>query len=368
MNASPIFSVIMPTLNSERTIRIALQSIRSQTIGGENLEILVIDGGSTDSTTSIAAEFGARIIPNPRVQPECAKHEGLLHARGRIALFLDSDEAFTDPRAMEKRLRVLDSEPDVLFVMSGGYRKPEGAPCINDYINLFSDPFSYFMYRISADARFYLPSLVKTYSVERENEDCVVFSVGRGTPFPLADLSAGHSLDLDRLRTVCHAQLATVDIVPLAFMLLVRETGRFAVLKDDVIVHYASDTLQKYLHKLEWRVIVNLHYADREKAGAGFSTRERAQPWAFRLKKYLFIPYGLLVVPASIDAIRMVCRSRCTAALLHPLLTLFVVWKLLWHLWLRTLGLRPTLKPYGARQEALGGRQRASVRAAEINN
>jgi len=45
----------MPTLNAARTIERALQSIRSQTIPKDQLEILVIDGGSTDATREIAA-------------------------------------------------------------------------------------------------------------------------------------------------------------------------------------------------------------------------------------------------------------------------------------------------------------------------
>ena len=43
---SPSISVIMPAYNAERTIELALRSIRMQTIA-EQIEILVIDGGST---------------------------------------------------------------------------------------------------------------------------------------------------------------------------------------------------------------------------------------------------------------------------------------------------------------------------------
>ncbi len=47
---SIFFSMIMPVLNSQRTIEKALSSIREQDFPQERIEILVIDGGSKDRT------------------------------------------------------------------------------------------------------------------------------------------------------------------------------------------------------------------------------------------------------------------------------------------------------------------------------
>ena len=49
-----VITVVMPTYNSEHTIEKALQSIRNQTYPQDSIEILVVDGGSTDKTLSIA--------------------------------------------------------------------------------------------------------------------------------------------------------------------------------------------------------------------------------------------------------------------------------------------------------------------------
>ena len=69
---SPSISVIMPAYNAERTIELALRSIRMQTIA-DQIEILVIDGGSTDATREIAQRYGATILENPHRLPEPAK-------------------------------------------------------------------------------------------------------------------------------------------------------------------------------------------------------------------------------------------------------------------------------------------------------
>jgi glycosyltransferase involved in cell wall biosynthesis len=54
-----LVSVIVPTRNSEKTIETCLESIRRQTY--PNIEIIVIDAYSRDSTRKIAEKYGARI-------------------------------------------------------------------------------------------------------------------------------------------------------------------------------------------------------------------------------------------------------------------------------------------------------------------
>ena len=48
-----ILTIIMPTYNSENTIRFSLESIKKQSFGTDEIECLVIDGGSTDSTLEL---------------------------------------------------------------------------------------------------------------------------------------------------------------------------------------------------------------------------------------------------------------------------------------------------------------------------
>ena len=49
-----IISVVIPTYNSEKTLEKSLKSIREQSFNQEEIEILIIDGGSTDNTLEIA--------------------------------------------------------------------------------------------------------------------------------------------------------------------------------------------------------------------------------------------------------------------------------------------------------------------------
>jgi len=81
-------SVIVPTLNEEKSIPGLLRSIMAQ--GRRPLEVIVVDGGSTDRTVELAKEMGAKVIVQPSNQAK-ARNIGAEVARGDFLLFLDAD-------------------------------------------------------------------------------------------------------------------------------------------------------------------------------------------------------------------------------------------------------------------------------------
>ena len=56
-------SVVIRTYNEQKYLRELLAGTRGQELDGHELEIVVVDSGSTDQTLAIAAEFGVRIVP-----------------------------------------------------------------------------------------------------------------------------------------------------------------------------------------------------------------------------------------------------------------------------------------------------------------
>lgn len=87
--------IIIPTLNSERNIKTCLNSIQLQTLENSiDLNIIIVDGGSFDSTLKIAKTFHAEIFLNKR-KPDTigsCRQLGLQNSKGDYLLFLDSDE------------------------------------------------------------------------------------------------------------------------------------------------------------------------------------------------------------------------------------------------------------------------------------
>lgn len=90
MKIWPKISIVIPTLNSERTLEACLKSIKDQKYPQE-VEVIVADGGSSDNTVTIAESYGARIIKNRLKTGEAGKAVGAKHAGGEILAFIDSD-------------------------------------------------------------------------------------------------------------------------------------------------------------------------------------------------------------------------------------------------------------------------------------
>ncbi|MCY7916893.1 glycosyltransferase family 2 protein [Bacillus vallismortis] len=99
-----MFSIIMPIYNSENYLKESIESVINQSIGfKENIELILIDDGSVDSSPQIC-EFFKNLYPNNikilRIEnsgPSAARNRGLSNVskKSKIIGFLDSDDAFS---------------------------------------------------------------------------------------------------------------------------------------------------------------------------------------------------------------------------------------------------------------------------------
>jgi len=104
MTNNPFFSITIPAYNRAYILDETLESIRKQTF--ENWEVIIVDDGSKDNTSDIAAKLGEidariRYVYQDNSERSAARNNGATHARGRYLLFLDSDDAFTSEHLAE---------------------------------------------------------------------------------------------------------------------------------------------------------------------------------------------------------------------------------------------------------------------------
>jgi glycosyltransferase involved in cell wall biosynthesis len=115
----PAVSVVVPSFNQGRFIGEAIDSILSQAY--PNLEILVMDGGSTDETLELLATYGDRIrfwSERDEGQADALNH-GFERAEGVILGWLNSDDRYC-PGAIAKAVAALEAEPEAGFVYGEG--------------------------------------------------------------------------------------------------------------------------------------------------------------------------------------------------------------------------------------------------------
>jgi glycosyltransferase involved in cell wall biosynthesis len=100
MDLIPEVSVIITMYNSERFVEHAIQSVLQQEPHGLNIEIIVIDDGSTDGSCRVVENIkhpAIRLIPLPaNIGQALARNEGLKAAKGEWIQFLDSDDRISD--------------------------------------------------------------------------------------------------------------------------------------------------------------------------------------------------------------------------------------------------------------------------------
>ncbi len=130
----PTVSVVMPAYNAEAYLARAVESVLRQTFG--DLELLIVDDGSSDGTIAAARESAhrdcrVRVLAQRNAGPGPARNTAFQAARGRFFAFLDSDDEW-DEAFLEEHVAVLLARPDVDVVVGnarnrGGSR--DGQPC-----------------------------------------------------------------------------------------------------------------------------------------------------------------------------------------------------------------------------------------------
>lgn len=94
MNApavQPRVSVVIPCRNDAASLPRVLEALGRQTYDRNQMEIIVVDNGSTDQSASIARTFSVRLLTEPVPSAYLARNRGIAAATGHYLLFLDAD-------------------------------------------------------------------------------------------------------------------------------------------------------------------------------------------------------------------------------------------------------------------------------------
>lgn len=143
MKRFPFVSIIIPTLNAQKYLENCLLSIEKQNYPRDKVEILVIDGSSTDNTLEIAKKFKVKVLKNPYKDAESGKSIGIQKAKGEIIALVDADNELVEDNWLEKMVKPLLDDAKIFGVESPWYIRKNDS-LINQYVTLLkiADPLA----------------------------------------------------------------------------------------------------------------------------------------------------------------------------------------------------------------------------------
>jgi glycosyltransferase involved in cell wall biosynthesis len=111
----PAVSVIMPSFNAGATIEAAVRSVQGQTF--TDLEIIIVDDGSTDNSSAVLRNLATgdrriRVVYRNNAGPSAARNFGFEMARGRYLALLDADDLWSCNH-LERHVGALQADPKI---------------------------------------------------------------------------------------------------------------------------------------------------------------------------------------------------------------------------------------------------------------
>jgi glycosyltransferase involved in cell wall biosynthesis len=313
----PGVSIIIPVLNTERTIKECLESISSQDYPKNKIEVLILDGGSTDQTLNIIKPFVKRlnvkiIAAGFRDNMEARRMVGFQKSKFGLVCILDSDNYLGSKDWISKLVQPLVDHSELVGSFTLHYHYDPNQTIFNRYVALFGghDPVSYYLGKTDR-LKWTDKTWTRKHQIVLEHSDYTIVK------FDVLDFpTLGSNGTIIRKKFVDLKNLTPelffhTDIL---FDQLSHEHNTYAVV-DVPIVHDTSSSLFQNIRKrVEYMSLHHLKLIKhrRYKVFDGNSPND-----VFNLLKFIF--YTLTIVEPTGESVKGFIKVPDLAWFLHPI-------------------------------------------------
>jgi len=301
----PTVSIAIPTLNSERRLEMCLRSIFNQRYSG-TIEVIIVDGGSTDRTLDIARRFPVKLIEAPVRNPELAKLTAFQRSTGDIFFYLDDDNELTSPYWVRDMIYPLidDSTISGSFTHHLATKQDSAITRYLSYDKLQRDPLL---------AHFSV-GIEETFIAQKTGYILCEFTSGRTPPVGLVLYRREDVVILLETEKLDERRIFDIDL-PTTFVMSGR--SRFAYVPVGVKHAHADNMLTLIRKRIRNVKYIFLPTYSKRKF-AWFSTQNRRT--LARILQWLC--WSNLLVPLSVSGLKKFLRYKDAVLLLEPLVGL----------------------------------------------
>ncbi|OQX86769.1 MAG: hypothetical protein B6D55_05255 [Candidatus Omnitrophica bacterium 4484_70.2] len=315
----PFISIIIVTFNCVKNLKECLGRIDMQDYPKEKIEILLIDGGSTDGSLSVAKSFGAKIVNGGfKHDAEPRRGLGLFYATYEIVGYIDSDIFLPNPNWLKGMILPFIEDKDIVATQPLMYEYQRNDTLLNRYFSLLGnhDPLAYYLRktdRLSWAQREMRWNLLGT-AEDRGSYFKVKFSPRRMPPL-------GCNGFFVKKRVLLESALSNRKDVRIfnhsdaAYSMVIKGYNTFGFVKSKVIHRTSKGFILSWVKK-RIESTENLYF---RKVPRKYKVYDPQSLWD-NLNLLKFIVYSLTVVKPMYDALRGFMRKRDFAWFIHPVM------------------------------------------------
>lgn len=309
----PSVSCVIATFYSSETLRECLTSVFSQNYPKDKLEIVIVDGGSGDSTLEILKKFKVKVykVPPKIQEAEYNKGTGALHAKNELILFIDVDNVLPHKNWLRKMVKPLMEDKDIIGSEVLRFHYDPKDNILDRYFALLggTDPVPYYLGKDSK-----LSWAFDKYNLLGEAEDRGDYYRVKLTGKRIPVIGANGFILRRRLLKMIKQGPENFFHTDINYDLIQQGFNTYAFVKDDII-HLKRTKISYFLKFLLRRKhIMETQYFNRIKRRR-YAVFIPATDTTHLVK---FVIYALTFIKPTYDATRGFIKVRDYAWFLHP--------------------------------------------------
>ncbi len=262
MNKNKIrFSIIIPNYNKGQYINECLSSVFNQSY--KNVEIIVIDDGSTDNSLEEIKKFDVKFYTTNRLQAGGARNLGIKKAKGEYIIFLDSDDYLSNNNILEELNNFIKNE-DLIFLNYTMNKEGEMSEkvdvCGDIYKKIELSSF------LGAPTKCYKRSLIKDLKFpEKQRFEDIVFTLEAmckansynhfNNPFfiyrKISDSNSSSKMSIDTMTSIINELLKLYQLC-----------CKYPEYKDSLMIRLKRDKLDKRINIMNYMLENNIEFLE----------------------------------------------------------------------------------------------------------